>query len=486
MGVTLYTSRVILHALGVSDYGIYNIVGGVVAMFGFINGAMASSTQRYLSFDIGKGDLEALKKTFSASLTVHLMIAVFVVIIGESIGLWYINYKMVFPVERLLAVNVVYQFSLMTLFLDIVQVPYNALILARERMNVYAYVSIFEAFLKLSVALSLLYFGFDKLILYSILTFFVAFIVRLSYQVYCKKNFQESKYKFEYDPNYLRELISYSGWNLFGALSLVGKNQGVNIVLNLFFGTVINAAFGIAMQVQAAVTQFVSNFQSALNPQIIQNYASNNKERFLNLMFLGAKFSFFVMQFLAVPLILHLNIVLQFWLGHNVPDSTSIFLRISLIMLLIDSISGPLTTGVLAVGKLKSYQLYIGGMNLFVPLVVYILMSYGMDAYYAFIVLVVFSIFSMLLRVYFLRKYLEFRIYLIIREVFFPIILTCLSGALLVFIIDKVINVNNGVDLCIWTFFYVLFQSMAVFFLGLNNNERQQLLSIFRKRINTK
>lgn len=287
MGVTLYSSRVILGALGVSDYGIYNVVGGIVAMMSFLNSAMAGATQRYLSFDIGKGDINSLQKTFSATLSVHFLIAFIVFFLGETIGLWYINYKMVFPPERSIAVNIVFQFSLLTLFLDIIQVPYNALILARERMNVYAYVSILEAGLKLVVAFSLLWFGVDKLILYSILTFCLVFIIRNIYKYYCKRNFPESKYKFEYNKSYFVELISFSGWNLFGTMSLVAKNQGVNMILNLFFGTMINASYGIAMQVQGAVNQFVSNFQTALNPQIIQNYAGGNKEKSVSLMFLG-------------------------------------------------------------------------------------------------------------------------------------------------------------------------------------------------------
>ncbi|MFA4980380.1 MAG: MATE family efflux transporter, partial [Sphingobacterium sp.] len=263
MGVTLYTSRVVLGALGVSDYGIYNVVGGIVAMMAFLNSAMATATQRYLSYDIGRNNPLQLQKTFSATLTVHYFIAFLIFVVGETIGLWYINYKMNYPIERTFAVNVVFQFSLFTLFLDIIQVPYNALILARERMNVYAYVSILEAVLKLLVAYLLLWYGMDKLILYSILTFCLVFIIRNIYKFYCKRNFQESKFKFEYDRQYLVELVSFSGWNLFGTMSLVFKNQGINMVLNLFYGTFVNAAYGIAMQLQGAVNQFVSNFQVA-------------------------------------------------------------------------------------------------------------------------------------------------------------------------------------------------------------------------------
>lgn len=482
MGVTLYTSRVILNALGVSDYGIYNVVGGIVAMFGFINGAMASSTQRYLSFDIGKGDFAALKKTFSASLTVHLVIAIGVVLIGESLGLWYVNYKMVFPPERLLAVNVVYQFSLLTLFLDIVQVPYNALILARERMNIYAYISVFEAILKLFVAFSLLYFGFDKLILYSILTFLVAFVIRLSYQIYCRKSFAESRYRFDYDPIYFKELVLYSGWNLIGALSLIGKNQGVNIVLNLFFGTIVNAAYGISMQVQAAVTQFISNFQSALNPQIIQNYAANKKERSLQLIFLGAKFSFFVVQVLAVPILINIDFILKTWLGASLPDYTTQFLKISLIILMIDSISGPISTGLLATGRIKYYQMIIGGLNLTIPVLVYLFYLKYKYPEKGFYVLMVLSVLSLVLRLVFLRRSFRFSNLDLFKRLFAPIFSISVTGYFSTIIIENVIIGTNLFHFLLSTVLFVFIQSFSIFMVGLNNEQRKSILKFLGKR----
>src|SRR5690554_3558665 len=303
MGITLYTSRVVLQQLGISDYGIYSLVGGIVTMVGFFNAAMSSATQRYLSVDIGKNDEIQLQKTFSATLTIHIGIGVMVLIIAETIGLWYINYKMIFPQDRLFAVNIVYQFSILTFLLNIIQVPYNALIIARERMNIYAYVSILEAGLKLAIVF-LLVLGTDKLILYAILTFVVALIIRLIYQVYCRRQFQESRYKFEYNKAYYKELISYSGWNLFGNIAAVAKGQGVNIVLNLFFGTVVNAAYGITNQVYSAVNMFVSNFQLALNPQIIKNYSQGNLEQSHYLILQGSKFSFYLLLIIVTPILL--------------------------------------------------------------------------------------------------------------------------------------------------------------------------------------
>ncbi|QMV69782.1 lipopolysaccharide biosynthesis protein [Sphingobacterium paramultivorum] len=483
MGVTLYSSRVILGALGVSDYGIYNVVGGIVAMMSFLNSAMAGATQRYLSFDIGKGDINSLQKTFSATLSVHFLIAFIVFFLGETIGLWYINYKMVFPPERSIAVNIVFQFSLLTLFLDIIQVPYNALILARERMNVYAYVSILEAGLKLVVAFSLLWFGVDKLILYSILTFCLVFIIRNIYKYYCKRNFPESKYKFEYNKSYFVELISFSGWNLFGTMSLVAKNQGVNMILNLFFGTMINASYGIAMQVQGAVNQFVSNFQTALNPQIIQNYAGGNKEKSVSLMFLGAKFSFLLMMILVFPLIFNVETILKIWLGH-VPEYTSLFIKISLITILIDSLSGPLMTGILATGKIKYYNVIIGSFNILTLPCSYILLKLGFPPTVAFQILLTFSVFSFLLRFFLVKKEFQINISDFFKKVFLRIIATVGFLILCIYLLSKSTFLMENIFINVPII--ILNAIFAILSFGISNNERGHILSILRSKIRRK
>jgi O-antigen/teichoic acid export membrane protein len=276
MVVSFYASRIVLEQLGVSDYGIYTLVGGIVAMFGFFNAAMATATQRYLTIDIGEGNLDRLQTTFSATLTIHIGIALFVLIIAETIGLWYVNNIMVFSQERFFAVNIVYQFSIATTFLGIIQIPYNALIIAKERMKVFAYVSILEALLKLSAVSLLIFFGSDKLITYAILIFLVATTIRFIYQKYCHLNFVESNYKFEYDKESFKDLMSFTGWNSLGSIALLVSSQGNNLILNLFFGTTANAAFGITLLVQGVVLSFVQNFQTAVNPQIVKSYAKAN------------------------------------------------------------------------------------------------------------------------------------------------------------------------------------------------------------------
>ncbi|HAP95849.1 MAG TPA: hypothetical protein DCP54_08890, partial [Chryseobacterium sp.] len=295
MGVGLFTAGIVLNTLGVTDFGIYNIVGGFVSMFGFLNNSMASATRRFLSFDIGKNDKEQLRKTFSTTVTIHIAIALLIVLALETFGLWYINHKLNVPADRLDAVNIVFQFSVLSAFFGIIQVPYNALITAHERFNIYAYISFVEIAFKLLILFFLVHIQHDKLVLYATMLFLSSFIIRMIYRIYCRRNFPESRYQFYYDKNYFKTLIAFTGWNLFGEVAGVARGQGNNLLLNIFFGTVMNAAYGITMTIQGVVTNFVSNFQVAVNPQIVKSYSSGNKERSFKLMFQSSKFSFGLM-----------------------------------------------------------------------------------------------------------------------------------------------------------------------------------------------
>lgn len=403
MAASLYTSRVVLLALGVSDYGIYNLVAGFVTMLGFLNGAMSAATQRYLSFDLGLKDEGKLQNTFSTTLVIHIAIALVVLLLGETIGIWFLNSRMNFPPERTAAVNVLFQFSLLTFIISIIQVPYNALILARERMRVYAVMSVLEVVLKLFIALSLIYLSGDKLVLLGLLTLLVTLIIRVLYVMYCRREFPDSKFKFTYDWRLFRELIIYSGWNLFGSISLIFRGQGVNVVLNLFFGTVINASYGIASQVQGAVTQFVTSFQTALNPQIIQSYAADDKSRSLSLILMGSKLSFFIMLLIIIPLIYNAEYIMNFWLDF-VPEKAIVFVQISLVSVLVDALSGPLMIGIQATGKIKWYQIIVGASNILSLAVVYIVLFFGGASEEAFLVLFFFSCLSLFLRLCFLSR----------------------------------------------------------------------------------
>src|SRR5690554_168901 len=484
MGVSLFTSRIVLQELGISDYGIYSLVGGIVALFGFFNAAMSSATQRYFSFDIGKGDQEKLRKTFSATLSIHAGIALLVLILAETIGLWYVNYKMVFPSERSLAVNVVYQFSIFSFLLGIIQVPYNALIIARERMNVYAYVSILEVILKLIIVFMLVYFGSDKLITYAILTFVVSFIIRMVYQIYCRKNFKESKYKFEYDKQYYRELMSYSGWSLFGNIAAVARGQGINVVLNLFFGTVVNAAYGITLTVQGAVQSFVTNFQIAVNPQIIKNYAKGDLNAMQLLIFRSSKLSFFLFFIFSFPIILNTEYILNLWLT-VVPEHSVIFIQLAFIYLMIDSISYSLIIAVQATGKIKKYQLILGTFIFLNLPIAYLVLRLGGRPESVYYVLISVTFLTLVFRMFFVKNLLGFKPLVFMKNVILPITLT----VLIVIATQEILNylfiktqALNFAEFLIQTFLYVMITGLGILFIGIKPNERKALIAFIKKR----
>lgn len=483
MGITLYTSRIVLRELGVSDYGIYNLVGGFVAMLGFFNAAMSSATQRYLSFDIGRGDLDRLKKTFSATLTIHILIAIVGFLLAETLGLWYINTKMVFPSERVYAVNVVYQFSILTFLLSIIQVPYNALIIARERMNMYAYVSILEAILKLLIVFFLVYFGSDKLITYSILTFVVAFAIRITYQIYCRREFTESKYKFQYDKQYYKELIGYSGWNLFGNIASVAKGQGVNIVLNIFFGTIVNAAYGITNQVFSAVNMFVSNFQLALNPQIIKNYSQGNFKQSHYLISQGAKFSFFLMLIIVTPILLNTDYILNFWLK-TPPEHTTIFVQLCLINILIDCLSGSLMTGAQATGKIKWYQIIVGTLVFLNLPISYFVLKLGAKPYSVYYVSIFISIISLQFRLYFLKKTMNFDVKTYYWTVLLKVIVLSCLALIMVYCIKTYFRYEvSFLVFIVESSSIVLLLIFLIILLGTTKKERDPIIQLVRKKI---
>ncbi len=430
MGVGLYTSRLVLQALGVIDYGIYGLVGGIVTSFAFLNSAMVSSTLRYLSSDIGRKDSIQLQKTFNATLNIHIAIALIVIVLSETLGLWFVNKILDIPANRLVAANWVYQFSIIAFVLEIIQVPYNALLIARERMNIYAYISILETILKLIIVLILTEVSGDKLIVYSVSTFVVIFTVRTIYKIYCKKYFKETAYHFYYDRLYYKKLVSYSGWNLFGGLAMVTRGQGSNILLNIFFGPVANAAFGISTMVQGIIGGFVSNFQMAASPQIIKNYALGEKDKSLNLIYKSAKFSFFGMLIIVIPLLANLSFILHLWLK-NLPQYTLQFTKLALIYSLVESIVGPLATGAQAHGDIKWYQIIVGLFIIFIFPCAYLIFLFDknpVDLYWIFIAN---SIVAIIFRLFFLKKMIGLDIKTFNIQVGTPVLILATLGLII-------------------------------------------------------
>ena len=338
MAVTLYTSRVILQTLGVDDFGIYSVVAGFVTMLGFLNSAMSSATQRFLSFELGKPGDKDMRGIFSMSLNIHVLIAVFVLVLGETVGLWFVKTQMTIPADRMLAAEWVFHFALLSFMVTIVSVPYNALIIAHERMSVFAWVSIIDVTLKLLIVFMLSWFGMDKLILYAVLSLAVVFIVFMVYRSYCKFRFKESRFRLYWDKKLFNIMLSYTGWNLWGNIAAVMSGQGVNVLLNIFFGPTVNAARAIAMQVSGALNSFVQNLQVAVNPQIIKSYAEQDMDYMHRLVCYGAKYNFFVLLLLSLPVLNNTEIILSTWLS-TVPENTVIFTKLIILTILIDSLS---------------------------------------------------------------------------------------------------------------------------------------------------
>lgn len=379
MLVGLYTSRVILNALGVDDFGLFNVVGGVVAMFGLLNSAMSSSTSRFLTFELGAGDQSRLKTVFTTSLITHLLIAFLVCLLAETIGLWFMSTQMQIAPERMEAAYWVFHLMIAGTFLSILSVRYGASIIAHEKMSIYAYFSILDVTFKLIIVFLLQAIDFDKLKVYAVLLLAVQVIMQGIYMIYCLRHFEEtrlSRSDFKCDKPLLKEMTSFAGWSLFGDSAFLMFTQGVNILLNIFFGTAVNAARGIAVQVQGVLMRFISNFQTAINPQITKSYASNDFAYMHKLIYASSKYSFFMLLILSLPVFFEAENILRWWLK-IVPDHTVNFIRIILLISLIDSLANPLITSAKATGRIKLYQSVLGSILLLIVPLSYVALKLG-------------------------------------------------------------------------------------------------------------
>jgi len=409
MLVSLYTVRVVLNSLGMVDYGIFNVVGGVVTMFAFLSNTMASASQRFFSFELGRNATEQLKRTFSMTVTIYAILSVVILILAETIGLWFLNTHMNIPVKRMDAANWIYQFSILSFIVTIMTIPYNASIIARENMKVYAYVSIVEVLLKLLIVYLLVLFSYDKLKLYGVLIFAVTCIVTLIYRMVCIRKYKECRYRFYWEKDLFKTLISFSSWNLFGAIAGVLSNTGVNILLNIFFGPVINAARGIAFQVNNSITQFVQNFMTATRPQIVKYYATGEKDKMVKLIFQSCKFSFFLVFILSLPVLIETNFILTLWLK-RIPEYVIIFTRLVIFTTLIDTFSSPLMTAAQATGKIKKYQSIVGGFRLLILPIAYLFLYLGYPPQITMTITLIMAFLSLFIRLFLLKEMIEFPI----------------------------------------------------------------------------
>lgn len=483
MGISLYTSRVVLNTLGIEDYGIYSVVGGIVAMFGFINSSMSSATQRYITFALGKGDKKRLQTIFSTTLQIHTLIAGVIVLLGETAGLWFLYNKMQVPADRMDAAFWVLQSSIISSVIMIISVPYNADIVAHEKMSAFAYISILEAVLKLLIVYMLVVFSFDKLILYAFLLLSVQILIRFCYSIYCNRHFEETKYKHVWDKALFKEMTGFAGWSLFGNLSAVLFSQGINILLNIFFGPIVNAARGVAVQVQGAIQQFVGNFQMALNPQITKTYAKGELSEMHKLMFRSSRFSFYLLFFLSLPVLFETNFILTVWLK-NVPENTVVFLRIMICTSLIYSIANPLIIANQATGKVKVYQAVCGTVLLMILPISYVCLRLGCPAYAVFIVHFVMEAIAQLARMIMLRPLIGLRVRDYICNVYNKVLLVLavslvLPGMVYFNMEDNVMRFFVVGIVC------VISVSSSAYLLGLSSNERvfvkAKMANVFQK-----
>ena len=474
MLVSLFTSRVILQVLGIEDYGVYNVVGGIVSMFAFINGGMVAATQRYITFELGSGNKERLQRVFSTSLQIHAMISILIVILGETVGLWFLQEKLVIPEDRMIAAMWVYQCSIIVCVLNIMSIPYNADIVAHEKMSAFAMISVVEVVLKLLVVYLLMLFPFDKLIVYAILLLAVQFSIRLVYAAYCKRHFEESSYIHRWNSDLIKEMLGFAGWSFWGSLAVILYTQGINMMLNVFFGPIVNAARGIAIQVQSAVLQFVMNFQMALNPQITKSYAAGNLDQMHSLMFRSARFSFLLLFFIALPVLLETNFLLTLWLK-TVPDHTVIFAQIMLCISLVYTTANPCIIANQATGKVKVYQAVVGGILLAILPISYIVLKMGAPAYSVFIVHFCVESVAQISRMFMLRKLINLPMWAYLKNIYAPSICTVIVSIILPMFVHM--QIEEG-----WLRFFavgftcVLSVSVTSLFIGITKHERMLLL----------
>lgn len=430
MIVSLYTSRVILNALGVEDFGIYNVVGGVVAMFSVISGSLSAAISRFITYELGKGDQSKLNKIFSASVTIQLLLSLIIVVLIESVGVWFLNAKMTIPAERMTAANWVLQFSIVTFVINLISVPYNAAIIAHERMSAFAYISILEVVCKLTIAFLIMVSPMDKLIFYAILMCMVSVIVRFTYGHYCKKHFAECTYHFHWDADILKKMFGFAGWNFIGASSAVLRDQGGNIVINLFYGPTVNAARGIAIQVNSAIMGFVSNFMTALNPQITKSYASGDREYMMTLIFQGARLSFYMLLLLSLPVLVNTHYILVLWLK-LVPEHAVLFVQLILIFAMSESISNPLVTAMLATGKIRNYQIVVGGLQMMNLPISYVCLRFGCIPETVLVVAIAISQCCLAARLYMLRRMIGLSSIQYMKKVYFNVIAVALLSVMI-------------------------------------------------------
>lgn len=479
--VGLYTSRVVLEALGENDFGIYNVVGGVVAMFTILSGALNSAVSRFITFEMGKGEGAQLNKVYSTAVNIQLILALIVVIIAEPVGLWFIDNKMTIETARIPAARWVLHFSLLAFVINLMSVPQMASITAHERMSAYAGIGILDGLLRLAVALAIVHSPYDRLVSYAAMMAGVVLIVRLAYGIYCRTHFEECRYRPVFDRPLVKEMFSFAGWNFIGVASGVLRDQGGNILVNLFTGPAVNAARGIAVQLNGAVQGFVTNFMTAVNPQITKSYAAGEKDYMFSLVRKSSRMSFYLLFILALPILLNTEYVLGLWLK-EVPDHTVLFVQLFLIFALSESMSNPMITAMLATGRIRNYQLAVGGLQLLNIPVSYLCLKMGAIPEVTVIVAIVISQICLFTRLLMLGRATGFPIGRFITNVYLKSLFLLVPAAVSVPCAMELIKPEGFAGMAMSVAVCVVWAALMVYLVGLTGDERKMVKGYFVKR----
>ena len=479
--IGLYTSRVVLQVLGVKDYGVFNAVGGIVAMFSILSNSLSTAVSRYLTFELGKGDIENLKKVFSTSMNVQLLIATIIFIVGGIVGGWFLNCKMNIPPERIIAANWVLFCSLFSFGISLISVPYTASIISHEKMNMFAYMTILEAVLKLLIVFLLFISPYDKLISYAILLLIVSILIRFCYSIYCKKKFIECHYNYVMDIPLFKEMTKFAGWNFLGNASWTFNTHGINILINLFFGVTVNAARGIATQVESLVIQLVNNFMTALTPQITKSYASGDLFNMHNLIVRGAKFSFFLLMFLAIPFCFETEKLLSLWLG-IIPEYTVTFVRLTFVSSICTVLGNTLVTAQLATGRIKKYQIVMTLCGIWVFPLTYIAFYLKGGPSWSYIIFIIIYFGLIFVRLFLVKDLINMPMKVYIKEVFIKCVIVLFLSLVVPALVFYMLP-ESFLRLVILFSLSFIYSSMVIYFIGLDRTERMAVKGLLKKSI---
>lgn len=478
MGISLYTSRIVLDTLGVEDFGVYNIVGSVIILFSFINNALTAATRRFINFNLGKKNTQDSSKAFSASLTIHFIICIILIILSESLGLWFLNTQLNIPENRMYAANWVYQFSVFSACIGIIGAPYESTIVAYEKMSVYSYLSIIEGIFKLIIVYLLVICTIDKLIFYSALIFIVGILISTSKWIYCNLNFPICKYKFALDKPMLKSIASFSGWSLFGQIAYIGSTAGLNMIINIFCGVALNAATGIAQQINSAIYNFVSNFQTAFNPQLIQTYSSGDLEVHRLLLSRASRISYYLLYIISLPVLINTNYILHFWLK-TVPDHSVTFTQLIITFSLIEALGAPLWMSMQATGKIKIYQIIVSSINVLNIPIAFICLHQGLSVESIFFAKILIGLLMYAFRIFYILPQIQFPYTDYLKKVVYPAaIITLLTFSILLTVSTYL---DGGVKLLITTPLSVTLCICLIYFIGINKEEKKTILQIIKK-----